>query len=62
MKVNEEWQRKKDAGELPKGLMGICGMLDTIWPDEKPTEEEAEYILWLKEQGEYAVACESDFR
>jgi hypothetical protein len=50
MRINEEWQRKKDAGELPEGMAGIFGCMDTIWPEEKLTKEEAEYILWLSEQ------------
>lgn len=49
--INPEWKRKKEAGELPEGIMGVCGMVTTVWPEETLTEEEAKYILWLKEQG-----------
>jgi hypothetical protein len=50
MTTNKEWERKHDAGELPEGVMGLCGMVDTIWPDEKLTRQEAEYVLWIAPQ------------
>lgn len=49
--ICEEWQRKSDAGELPEGLLGMRGMLETIWPDAKPNEDEARWILGLQEYG-----------
>lgn len=49
--TNAEWQRKHDAGELPDDVTGLFGMLSVEWPNERLTEEEAQYILWLKEQG-----------
>lgn len=49
--INPEWKAKKDAGELPEGILGMCGMLLAVWPEEKLTTEEAQYVLWLSEQG-----------
>ena len=51
MEINPEWQRKHDEGELASGLSGMFGMLDIIWPDEKPTPEEARFILALRDRG-----------
>ncbi len=50
LRTCEEWLRKKEAGELSDGLLGMRGMLKTVYPDEKFTQEEAEYILWLRDQ------------
>ena len=49
MGIDPEWQRKHDAGELPDGFLGCCGMLSTTWPDSRPTREEAAWILALIE-------------
>ena len=38
--IDEEWLRKKKAGELPLGFAGTFGSLKTIWPEEKLTKEE----------------------
>jgi hypothetical protein len=49
--VNEEWQRKHEAGELPPGLAGMFGCLSSVWPESQPTREEAEWILSLQKFG-----------
>lgn len=48
--TNEEWQLKHDAGELPCNLLSLREMLDTKWPEEKPTVEEAKWILQLRDR------------
>jgi len=53
MDVDEEWQRKHDAGELEDGLLGMRGMLTTTWPDTVPSREEAEWLLALLEFGSW---------
>lgn len=47
--TNPEWQAKYDAGELPEGLMGMAGCLQSVWPEERLTIEEARWILGLRE-------------
>ena len=49
--IDPEWKRKNDAGLLPEGFLGACGMLTLEWPEEKLTKEEAEYVLYLESQG-----------
>lgn len=51
MDIDEEWQRKHDAGELEDGLLGMRGMLAANWPDTVPSREEAAWILALLEYG-----------
>lgn len=51
--VCPEWQRKKDAGEIPDGLLGMRGMLVTNWPDSKPNEDEARWMLELSKFGSW---------
>jgi len=53
LKINDEWQRKYDAGELPEGIAGLSGMLEEVWPDDKLSKTEAAWILALHELGSY---------
>jgi len=53
LKTNPEWERKHDAGELPDGLVGMRGMLIEVWPDDKPTADEARWMLGLTEYGSW---------
>ena len=50
LEMNEEWVRKKEAGELPEGIASMFGCMKTVWSEEKLTKEEAEYVLWLEKQ------------
>lgn len=59
-KINPEWQRKKDAGELEEGILGMSGMLESIPSSEIPTEEEVNYILYLKEELELTMRGVAD--
>jgi CRISPR-associated protein Csx16 len=47
--TNPEWQAKHDAGELPEGLMGMVGCMRAVWPEERLTEEEARWLLAMRE-------------
>lgn len=46
--LNPEWERKKDAGELPDGLLGMCGMMMDEWPEARFTKDEAD--RWAADQ------------
>ncbi len=45
MEICPEWQAREDQG-LNDGLLGMFGMLRTIWPESRPTLEEA---IWMQE-------------
>lgn len=47
--VSPEWQAKSDAGLLPGGFEGCFGMLRTVWPEERLTPEEAEWVIAVGE-------------
>lgn len=49
--VDEEWQKREDAGENVDGILGMCGCIESVWPDERPTVEEARWILSLEDYG-----------
>jgi CRISPR-associated protein Csx16 len=49
MQVNEQWQARHDAGELPEGFEGLAGSLEFVWPEERLSEAEARWILDLRE-------------
>lgn len=53
MDVDDEWQRKKDAGQLEDGLLGMRGCFKTVWPDAVPSRDEAEWMLALLEFGSW---------
>jgi hypothetical protein len=47
--INPDWQARHDRGEIPDGIRGMGGMLRLVWPEELFTEEEALWILALRE-------------
>jgi len=47
--INPDWQVRRDRGEIPDGIRGMGGMLRLVWPEERFTEEEARWILALRE-------------
>lgn len=49
--IDPEWKRKREAGELPEGFLGACGMLTESWPEDRLSKEEAEYVLAASELG-----------
>lgn len=48
-----EWQSKYDSEQLPEGPAGLFGMIRNVWPDAKPTPDEAEWILSLQNFGSW---------
>ena len=49
--ISPEWQRRKDAGELPDGLRGCRGMLTKVPAPQRMTREEAVWVLRLAATG-----------
>ncbi len=49
--ANPEWERKRDAGELPDGIGGIMGMVRQVPALEQLTKEEAVWVLALYDIG-----------
>ncbi|MDO9225173.1 MAG: hypothetical protein Q8M09_20725 [Pseudomonadota bacterium] len=53
--INPDWQARRDRGEIPDGIRGMGGMLRLVWPEERFTEEEARWILTLRETTSWRV-------
>lgn len=49
VEVDPEWQAKHDTGTLPEGFAGLVGSMRTVWPEEMLTEQEARWILAMRE-------------
>lgn len=47
--VDPDWEARRDAGELPEGILGLAGSLREVWPEERLTDAQARWILALRE-------------
>lgn len=56
--INPDWQARHDRGEIPSGIRGMGGMLRLVWPEERFTEEEARWILTLRETASWRALAD----
>lgn len=51
--LNPDWAAKRDAGLLPDGPARLLGMLRQVWPEERLSAEEAEWVLAVREHASW---------
>jgi len=49
LEPNPEWEARRDAGELPDGVLRLAGSMRQVWPQERLSLEQARWILALRE-------------
>lgn len=47
--ISPDWRARRDRGEISDCIHGMGGMLRWVWPEERFTEEEARWVLALRE-------------